>query len=86
VKHKNIGDLKANIPKNISFIFTQIVLMIDYCLVYLYSDQPAICSFCGARSFIISDLSHTKTKTKINECLNTNCKYEFILQYDKDFP
>ena len=59
--------------------------MINYSYVYIYSDQPATCPLCGARSEIISDLSHTKKMTQIHKCPDSNCAYEFIMQYDEEF-
>jgi hypothetical protein len=59
--------------------------MIDYNLVYSYCDQPTTCPICGARTEIILNLSHTKEKTEIHECLWVFCKYKFIIQEDEDF-
>jgi hypothetical protein len=59
--------------------------MIDFSEVYIYSDQPTICLKCSSRTDILMDFSHTKDKTEIHECLDYNCKYEFIMQYDEEF-
>jgi hypothetical protein len=59
--------------------------MINYSLVYIYSDQPTTCPRCGARSEVVLDLSHTNNRTEVHLCLDKYCKYEFIMQYDEDF-
>ena len=59
--------------------------MVNYSEVYIYSDQPTSCPQCGTRSKIILDLAHTNDKTEIHLCTDTNCNYEFIMQYDEDF-
>lgn len=59
--------------------------MINYCEVYIFSDQPTSCPKCGARTEIILNLAHTKDKTEIHLCPDLNCNYEFIMQYDEDF-
>lgn len=59
--------------------------MLDYSKVYIYSDQPTTCPKCGARSEVILNLSHTTDKTEVHLCPDTNCTYEFIMQYDEDF-
>lgn len=59
--------------------------MVDYSNVYIYSDQPTTCPICSRRSIVILDLSHTNQMTEVHLCPELNCKYEFIMQYDKDF-
>ena len=59
--------------------------MIDFSEVFIYSDQPTICPQCSSRTDIILDLSHTKDKTEIHKCLDKNCNYEFVMQFDEDF-
>lgn len=59
--------------------------MLDYSVVYIYSDQPTTCPNCGSRSEIILDFSHTKDQTQIHKCLNHKCKFEFVMQNDKEF-
>ena len=53
--------------------------------VYIHSEQLTICPKCSSRTSIILDLSHTKDQTQIHKCLDDNCNYEFVLQYDEDF-
>ena len=53
--------------------------------VYIYSDQPTVCPKCGSRVQIIVDFSHTIAQTQINKCNNSNCNYEFVMQYDEEF-
>jgi len=59
--------------------------MINYFEVYIYSDQPTTCPKCRARSKIILNLAHTTNRTEVHLCPETNCNYEFIMQYDEDF-
>ena len=59
--------------------------MLDFLEVYIFSDQPTTCPQCSSRTDLILDFSHTKDKTEIHKCLNNNCDYEFVMQYDEDF-
>ena len=59
--------------------------MIDYNEVYIYSDQPTTCPICSSRTEVILDLSHTKDQTQVHRCLDSECKEEFVMQYDEDF-
>jgi len=47
-------------------------------IFHLMGDQPTTCPICGARTDIVSDLSHTKLKLQIHECLNAQCRYIFL--------
>ena len=57
--------------------------MIDYIEVFVFSDQPVTYSLCGARTYIILDLSHTQNQSQIHECLANNCSYLFVIQKDE---
>jgi hypothetical protein len=59
--------------------------MINFSEVYIFSDQPTTCPKCSARTDILMDFAHTKDQTEIHQCLDQNCKYEFIMQYDEEF-
>lgn len=59
--------------------------MIDYSEVNIYSEQPTVCPICGARSEVIMNLNHTNDKIEVHLCPDMHCKYEFIMQYDKEF-
>ncbi len=56
--------------------------MINYSEVFIYSDQPTTCPKCSARTEIILDLSHTKDQTQIHVCINENCRFAFVMEYD----
>jgi hypothetical protein len=58
--------------------------MIDYAEVYIYSDQPTTCPFCGVRSDIIFDLSHTIHQTQVHHCKNEKCEFEFVVEGQKE--
>jgi transcriptional regulator NrdR family protein len=53
--------------------------------IFIYSDQPITCPYCGADSEIVLDLSHTTDQTQIHKCINSKCEYRFVMQYDVDF-
>ena len=53
--------------------------------IFIYTDQPTVCPYCGAGSEIFLDLSHTTDQTQIHKCINAKCEHEFIMQYDEDF-
>jgi hypothetical protein len=59
--------------------------MVDFSEVYIFSDQPTMCPCCCSRSDILLDFSHTKDKVEVHKCINTNCNYEFVMQFDEDF-
>ena len=43
--------------------------------VYLISDQPTTCGLCGSRTdFVVND-----DGTQSHQCLNKDCKYQFIV-------
>ena len=56
--------------------------MIDYKEVIVYSDQPQTCNKCGSRTEIILDLSHTKNQSQVHQCLNLECKNQFVVEVD----
>jgi hypothetical protein len=59
--------------------------MINFSEVYISSDQPTTCPQCSARTKVLMDFSHTKDQTEIHQCIDQNCRYEFVMQYDVDF-
>lgn len=59
--------------------------MLNFSVIFIYSDQPTTCPKCGLRSEIILDLSHTKYQTQIHKCPSKKCNFEFVMQYDEDF-
>ncbi len=46
--------------------------------VFVRTDQPTTCPFCGNRTEIILDLSHTIDQTQIHQCLNVKDYHTFI--------
>jgi hypothetical protein len=65
-------------------MLNQQVNKIDYHEVMIYSDQPQTCNICGARTEIILDLSHTKNKSQVHQCLNAKCCNRFVVEADND--
>ncbi len=59
-------------------------MMIDYSEVYTYSDQPATCPICGARTEIMLELIDTPELTQHHKCLSINCSFEFVMQKDEE--
>ncbi len=57
--------------------------MIDYSLIFIYSDIPPECPKCMSTTEIIMDLLHTNTQTQIHLC--HHCGFEFIMQSDDEF-
>jgi len=41
---------------------------------YILGDQPTTCGLCGART----DFDVKEDDTQIHQCLNRECKYQFI--------
>ena len=54
-------------------------------MVFLMIEQPSTCPYCGSRSKIISDLSHTNSETQIHKCLDNNCHAIFVEVDDFEF-
>jgi hypothetical protein len=44
---------------------------------FIKTEQPTICPFCGNRTEIILDLSHTSQETQIHQCLSST-KHIFV--------
>jgi hypothetical protein len=57
-------------------------MFINNAEVYLFSDQPATCPICGSRTDIIFEEQCSIEKKQVHECLNSSCKYEFVLEED----
>jgi len=49
---------------------------------FLRSDQPTNCPFCGARTDVILDFSHTLRQVQVHQCLNTGCAFTFFEEAD----
>jgi len=47
---------------------------------YVLSDQPTTCGLCGART----DFDIEEDDTQIHQCLNRECKYQFIVVSESD--
>ncbi len=47
---------------------------------YIMSDQPTTCGLCGART----DFDVEKDDTQIHQCLNPECRYQFIVVIEED--
>jgi len=52
---------------------------------FLMNDQPATCPYCGSRTDIVFDLSHSMAKTQIHECPDKKCKTIFVMEDDEEF-
>lgn len=53
--------------------------------LFVYSDQPVSCPYCGASSEVIFDMQHTINVTQVHKCLNKFCMSEFVMVYDVNF-
>lgn len=49
------------------------------------SEDIPTCPYCGSRTEIILDFSHTKNSTQVHQCLATNCKSKFVIVSDSEF-
>lgn len=58
--------------------------MLNHPEIYTFTDQPATCPKCGARTEITLDLFTTPEKTQLNKCLSENCNFEFVMQEDDE--
>lgn len=54
-------------------------------IVFLMNYQPATCPYCGSRTDIILNLSHSMAKTQIHECPDKKCKTIFVLEDHDEF-
>ena len=45
---------------------------------YILNDQPMTCGLCGART----DFAEINDGMQIHECLNLDCRYKFITEYE----
>ncbi len=43
---------------------------------YILNDQPMTCGLCGART----DFVETNDGLQLHECLNLDCRYQFIAE------
>lgn len=53
--------------------------------LFVYSDQPTTCPYCGARSELIGDMQNSTDLMQVHKCMNIRCQIEFVMIYDKDF-
>lgn len=51
---------------------------------FLASDQPQTCPYCGLRTEILADFSHTESKTQIHQCPNEGCGFQFVISFEED--
>jgi hypothetical protein len=56
--------------------------MLNYSDVYIYTDQPATCPKCGARTEITLELNDAPDYTQYHKCLSSKCDFEFVMQED----
>lgn len=54
-------------------------------IVFMMTDQPATCPYCGRRTEIICDLIHTNLKAQVNKCLSLICNTIFVEVEDTEF-
>lgn len=47
---------------------------------YILNDQPTTCGLCGART----DFEVENDSTQIHQCLNQECKYQFLAVGDEN--
>ncbi len=50
--------------------------------IFLSSEQPVQCPYCGLRSNWLSDFSHTNSKISIHECNNHEYGFLFVVLDD----
>ena len=49
--------------------------------IFIMTDQPTTCPYCGSRSEILSDYCHTNSKSLLSVC--NVCDYLFVEQEDE---
>lgn len=52
--------------------------------VYLFTDQPATCPKCGARTEIIMEFTKVRAQTQYHKCMHIGCGFEFVMENDDD--
>ena len=60
------------------------MLKINFNNLYLMSKDIPTCPYCGSRTEIVLDFSHTKDATQVHQCLSHDCKLEFVLVSDSN--
>ena len=50
--------------------------------IIVYNEQPVTCPYCGNRTEIILDLSHTIEQIQIHKCLSERYQHKFVTQRD----
>jgi hypothetical protein len=51
-----------------------------YEMIWLNGDQPTTCPYCGARTDVTFNLSHSIRNTVVEKCLNEKCEFEFVTE------
>ena len=51
---------------------------------FIRTEQPTTCPFCGNRTEILLDLSHTLEQTQIHKCLSNGYKHIFVEVIDNN--
>jgi hypothetical protein len=54
-------------------------------IVFMMTDQPTTCPYCGRRTEIVSDLLHTKMKAQVHKCPGESCNSVFVEVEDEEF-
>lgn len=54
--------------------------MPDCIEVYTFTDQPATCPKCGARTTITHEDFESSLHTQQHRCISVNCCFEFVMQ------
>lgn len=57
---------------------------LDFPNMFLVGDQPTTCPYCGARTEILLDFSHTINQVMVHKCMDRNCGFEFVEIYKED--
>lgn len=58
---------------------------IDFNDLFLMTEDIPVCPYCGSRTEILLDFSHTNDSTQIHKCFTLDCNFEFVLVYDSEF-
>jgi hypothetical protein len=51
-----------------------------YEMIWLTGDQPITCPYCGSRTDVVFNLTHSIRNTVVEKCLNEKCKFEFVTE------
>jgi len=53
-------------------------------MVYIYSEQPATCPKCGARTEITWESNKAPEYTSHHRCMFPFCEFEFVMEADDE--